>query len=274
MTDQRIRAQERSATSPEELAELYEARWRSGEWVERQIEVGPCPDRGIHAGRRQGHGGEAGLFTVHASDVNVGDWDPGHEYVTCPTCNGSGVLTIPGRELAAYCGDEAARVLVPVRLTRQTVDKPLHWSPGAREFVESGGILVPCDFGAWVRGLSRYGREACVRAAVAAARAVIADWERGSRPVEALWHGPQATEAAERWLADPSEANEDAWAVLLLQDVPDWVPTINEHLFGQSVRSATEILGEQPTRKAIQDALIPWALHVEEAPEGAEEQPS
>lgn len=68
MSDKHQRTLERSATSPEELAHLYETRWRSGEWVERQIEAGPCPDRGIHAGRRQGRGGEAGLFTVHASD--------------------------------------------------------------------------------------------------------------------------------------------------------------------------------------------------------------
>ena len=131
MSDTQLRARERSATSPEELAHLYETRWRSGEWVERQIEVGPCPkckgskrcnpaDRRVARWETRevtngylcccGDVDCKGLYNgshdlVHACDYYDTECDckletheasvPVYDY-SCPTCNGSGALTIGG----------------------------------------------------------------------------------------------------------------------------------------------------------------------------------
>ena len=66
-----------------------------------------------------------------------------------PTCNGSGVLTIPGRELAAYVGDEACRYL-------------LGYCTGCHGLHRHEDRAKKCarsKLGKWVQGLSRYGDE-------------------------------------------------------------------------------------------------------------------
>lgn len=142
MSDASMRAAEREANTVEERAALLLARWRAGEWVERQIEA-PCDGcveaRGKH---------------VYIDCPDLLSSSPCRHWpqscpvrsLPCPACNGSGVRTIPGRELAAYAGDDRARYL-------------LGWLDG---FPGSP------DLGKWVRGLGCYGREACVLAAAAA----------------------------------------------------------------------------------------------------------
>lgn len=168
MTDQATRSQERSAETLEDRVHVLRARMRAGRRG-REIDV-PC-------GTCKG-------------DKWLGRYDP-EDLVICPTCNGSGRRTEWGLDLAAYCGDEAARALAPVRLTKQTVEKPLHWSPGAREFVEAGGLLVPRDLKAWINGLSRWGREVEERAEDAI------DVLRVGKPIPTRWGGSLAEYAFE-----------------------------------------------------------------------------
>lgn len=161
MTDQATRSQERSAETLEDRVQVLRARMRT-DWRGRRIDAGAC----LEPSRPHG--------------------EP-----PCPTCNGSGRRIEWGLDLAAYVGDEAARALVPVRLTKQTVEKPLHWSPGAREFVEAGGLLVPRDLKAWINGLSRWGREVEERAEDAI------DVLRVGKPIPTRWGGSLAEYAFE-----------------------------------------------------------------------------
>lgn len=86
--------------------------------------------------------------------------------------------------LLAWLGHESARAAL--------AGEPLH---------------VPGELESWVRGLERWGPEASVRAAVAAARLLLPLWEgrhpQDRRPAEAL-------SAAEAWSADPRPETAEA----------------------------------------------------------------
>jgi hypothetical protein len=80
-------------------------------------------------------------------------------------------------------------------------------SPLAIEVLEGSGEPLPdvdAEVGDWVRGLGYWGKEAVVRAAVAAARPLLPRWEARQpdelRPAEAL-------AAADAWVACPCETH-------------------------------------------------------------------
>ncbi|MCO5172222.1 MAG: hypothetical protein M9894_38485 [Planctomycetes bacterium] len=106
-----------------------------------------------------------------------------------------GALDAPRLGLLAYAGDPAAALAHP------------------------GAPTPPDDPKAWVLGLEPWGAEACVRAAVAAARLALPQWE-ARRPDP---RPRQAVAAVDAWLAAPGQAEalacraqaEELWA-----DVP------------------------------------------------------
>jgi hypothetical protein len=92
----------------------------------------------------------------------------------------AGALDWERVRLAAYLGDTSARVAL-------SDDAP----------------ALVTDLGSWLGGLVAWGREADLRAAIAAARLVVSEWEdycSDDRPRQAL-------EAGEAWALDPSQPN-------------------------------------------------------------------
>jgi hypothetical protein len=194
---------------------------------------------------------------------------------TCPACAGTGYPLRARVELAAYCGDEAARAVVAVAECRP----PL---PSGRW--ESWSHMDEFQaLSAWLRGLSRWADVGhapgwvLVRAAVAAATAFAAHqglegWARIEcrDPNDAM--GPacreearselRAIEAAEAWLACPCEEHERAWqaafAVLPLLWLPS--PPSEQASHEAEITQAARLAGEAPVREAIQKALVDWAL--------------
>ncbi len=202
-------------------------------------------------------------------------------------------------ELAAYCGHEGARLAWGCRTwgtlpLYQENPKPNPGPDGTLyEFVGVSTDLAPAyALAPWVRGLSRWGAEAQVRAAIAAARVALERWEEqegliswegkpGIRDAAWEWRllpedhpkrSPRrAIEAAESWVACPCEEHEVAWSragiacagggnlVLAWLPIPADVDT-HEHNLGQVPRNAAHLAGEAPVREAIQRALIEWSL--------------
>ena len=76
----------------------------------------------------------------------------------------------------------------------------------------------------------------------------------------------RAIEAAEAWLADPSEANREAWHEAWERALGlHWLPRPASGDFAndyhaETIQAATEATSEQAVRDAIRDALVPWAL--------------
>ena len=249
MTDARLRELERAAMAgdAEAGARLLRARERAGERSGiRCIEVDNDP---LHHVRMHG--------MVSRRDLD------------CGLCGGTGYRPLRhGIELAAYCKDDAARLVIgescscgigpSVNATTMCLDEP-------------GG------FSEWLKGLSRWGREAQVRAAVAVARAAQVEqcYERNPTCTRTrctpILH---VIEAIEAFVEDPCEEhhwNMDRWSKQV--SIPEWLwnaiqtaicehsdrATGHDHLIA-CVRDSR--LTESRTRAAICAALIPWALGI------------
>lgn len=135
------------------------------------------------------------------------------------------------------------------------------------------GIEVqPLILPGWASALFDWGQLACVRAAVAAARAAIAAGAPSSVDPE------PALRAAEAWLACPclehyrqaeafnarrAELPAWAWQAVTAAHCPPrtcWHHTM-------AINAAAGVAGEDAVRAAIREALVPWAL----AEEGGEQ---
>lgn len=150
-------------------------------------------------------------------------------------------LTRPQVELAAHVGHAPARELLG--------------APPKQE------LLL------WARGLFRFGQAACVRAALAGARAALARWE----PDHAGDRAPrEALEAAEAWLACPCRTHHDAgerwngraglpvWALETVT-ASHCAPVGHDH-HALALASAAELVGEPEVKAIVRDALVPWCL--------------
>jgi hypothetical protein len=242
VSDARTRALERASVLDPAARPAFLA-----EWLRADPACEECgPDHG-HKGRPPGkvltdiqpfNGGTRPAFTARLVD--------------CPDCFGTGTQRRWRVELAAYAGCEAAVSALG----------PTPW----RGVVEEGSLKPPFRaFPDWVRGLSRWGREACVQAALAACRhmayeqarchatvmldRVTASWdavqawvdcpcrdhERAAREASALLHGPL-------WVEAPATALVGG----------DFVPGVEE--------CARLLSAPAAVREAIQRALVAWCL--------------
>jgi len=130
----------------------------------------------------------------------------------------------------------------------------------------------------WARGLERWGKEVCVRAAIAAARAVLPGWEeqqdgkfRAHKRGEMDPRPRQAIEAAEAWVLCPCDEHREECGrrgttqtagqlVAFSIGVPGARPDEIQRTLPVVLAAAVEIAGEQAVRDAIKAELIPWAL--------------
>lgn len=199
----------------------------------------------------------------------------------------AGTLTQERLELAAWCGSDAARALVPC-----------HDEPSAYVVAIEGDsrLLVPTPLSAWLRGLSRWADVGpvpgwvLVRAAVAAARVALPKARRGvsgpggqsmsataarEQARAAVRAAHRAITAAEAWLDDPSEERRLAcgrmvmsWAAASRPDdwwsqpvmLIDWGAAAHPGRLEACCRSAADVVDEAPVRTAICSALTSWAL--------------
>lgn len=118
---------------------------------------------------------------------------------------------------------------------------------------------------AWAHHLFDWGQAACVRAALAGARAVVVSGAPASEDVAA------ALAAAEAWLSCPCPRHyreAEAWNARRA-DLPAWAwqtvtaahcpPRACWH-HGQALADAARLLGEEVVRAAVREALVAWAL--------------
>ena len=173
------------------------------------------------------------------------------------------VLDAPFRravELLAYVGDPAAREVVDgCPCTRDDPEGLPCWKP-------TGSGFTP-----WLRGLSAWGSQTMVRAAVAAAEVAQEDYEAGDvGNIDWSTHPNRvAIEAARAWLADPSEANHRRWVEANMRAAEcDWLPTPPaqapadeyRHLSVQAAAQALGTEGPDRVRAAIRRDISQWIL--------------
>jgi hypothetical protein len=186
-----------------------------------------------------------------------------------------GDLTRERVELAAYCGHEAARLVVD---PDHRVGTYFHLPPTADRPHGIHGDGVPLRD--TVSDLARWGASVLVRASVAAARAAYARWALGAHAYRAF----HAIRAAEEWLACPCDghrslcdgennggvAADAPWAGAMLMAVlvaampptGDHVGHVRSYVL-DTVDSAAAIAGEAAVRDAIRSSLASWALSSE-----------
>jgi hypothetical protein len=234
----------------------------------------------------------------------------------CSLCAGTGSPFRARVELAAYAGSEAARAAVgaPILVAPALPPLPCPGSEGSWHAAPHGACFCGYGYdahvnpdknprlarelglGAFLRGLSLWADVGpapgwvLVRAAVAAARVALPEWEIQNvdefdyqepggawRSASVVGDAPRrAIEAAEAWLACPCEEHLGAWHdACVAQDgnalVPVWVPYPNIHdYFGQRrgcaldaherIAAASHLAGEAPVLNAIRSSLIEWSL--------------
>lgn len=194
----------------------------------------------------------------------------------CPrhvsSCGCAGTSLRERIELAAYCGDEAARAVAPPPQC-----KPV-WG-GCRlpkGHIGQHGWDPERKLNEWISGLQRWGQPVLLRAALAAGEVAIRTCERCGgvglvdrprnwpAPCHRCFHARKALDAVRIFLADPTEENYVAWANAwnALGDAKGWIPAP-----GRGDRSAINVQSLvrecariAPVRETIQHALIEWAL--------------
>ncbi len=229
--------------------------------LERQAAQGGVEERAAVLRRRMRAGDPSPMPCDNKTwhDARCTDPNP------CPTCQGTGFR--PFRvsvELAAYCGDEAARDAL-----------------GGQVPFDAGNALFNLEWfdkaplTRWAGHLDHWGKQAQVRAAVAAARAAAHKEDVEDDPTGVDWgYGGRwdAIESAEAWLKypegwewgglhPPDYDGLDWWYYLrlLLWDLrtgPQQVEQVCRFL----IDGAAEYAGEQPVREAVCSALISWSL--------------
>jgi hypothetical protein len=178
---------------------------------------------------------------------------------TCSSCFGTGLQRLPWVQLAAYLQDEAAR-----EVTNPPFPAPAQLS-GRPEIVTWRSHYDAAPLGAWARGLSRWGREATVRAVLASTRAALAR----NAHAPSGYHATNAIEGLEAWLACPCAQHHRALCAdahpgeALL--VPPWAPcgcTMDriEPILAADTLCVSPYSGAGMVREAIRASLLPWAL--------------
>lgn len=199
---------------------------------------------------------------IHVARARGGRWASSAELVPssappCPAC--AGLALCQRIELAAYAGDAGAALAAGGGLSYDEI-----------------GRATSRDLAAWTRGLARWGAPVLVRAACAAGRVALPVWEQadagateggymlhvqnidmtdGSAPRRAL-------DAAEAWLAEPTEERLQAWREAWVYVPEAWLPGQDDppHVLAQRVERAARLAGEGPVRAAVSAALCSWAL--------------
>ena len=179
----------------------------------------------------------------------------------CTLCLGTGKRPMPWDErfaLAAYCGDEASRVLVPK-----------HWEN-----------FDDLSLEAWLPFLQAEWPTAMPRAAIAAAERSLPVWENreyrkcigcrrsNSSNMCKAHRGPYGSVyASRRWVEEPTASNlaqvTEAFNALPARPGPrDWClsAAMPSALVARKIQAAAQIAGEPAVRKAIQIELIDWSL--------------
>ena len=170
-----------------------------------------------------------------------------------------GTLTQERVELAAYVGDEAARLVAGCACA--SAGDEYAWAC----WCDHGLALAP-----WARGLSRWGEAACVRVVVAAGRVA---WSSSCRCLthNTALHSGQcsahfgALDAAQAWIDCPCEEHRALWieARALIQRV--WVAgPADGHTpivwLPLTLKACADLSSESDVRTAIRDSLVTWAL--------------
>lgn len=214
----------------------------------------------------------------------------------------AGDLTPERLELAAYCGHEAARKAAGHGCCprHQALGRDPQEGALARLLCSESPLSVHDPLPAWVRGLSRWGAETQVRAAVAACEAAWGEW-KGSRyclcmgsNINPPWrlcpncggtgdHDPRpryALHAARGWLVCPCEGHRIAcreihdgdvgrtsgpWRFLLslvcvVADPRRYVPGWAEADLDRAVTMAVSLTTTEAVRTAICRDVSTWAL--------------
>lgn len=121
----------------------------------------------------------------------------------------------------------------------------------------------------WARKLFDWGHAACVRAAVAGARRVLAGWTAiGVGDPDA--DPRRAIETAEAWLACPCPRHyAEAEAFNLRKGLPGWAwqTVTSSHCAPrscwhhvQALQEAAGVVGDEAVRAAVREALVGWAV--------------
>lgn len=278
MADAALRRLERTAETPQDEVHLFMERARRGLLDWRGWECACLFSTGICGSLTSGTGGLG---------VN-GYWEH-------PCTHVDGRASLEDRlALAAYCGHEGAREMVPFR-------DALGIAPGGLLATEPEHVwrfIDEAEPDRWLSGLTRW-PGAPVRAAVAAAWVALGVWMARHRAAahnghkfEWAWCGEclgivaarKALEAAERWLEGTEEARV-ACAVLCYSSLEEsslprfawellcWISDVRDDgtLLRQrdrlrdSMEAAAEIAGEETVRAAICERLVGWALSREAA---------
>lgn len=166
-------------------------------------------------------------------------------------------------ELAAYLGHEAARNLVDF-----VVFNPHDADYAQRVELRWPGHLQVRDLhpiGEWARSLAAYGREACRRAAVAAAGAALYAYTPNDPECEAWTRAHEAVQAARAFALDPTPENHRRVCGLTHGDtmlVPDWVPCgCHMHYGGVfPLLAAASATSPEEVRAVCLEFVAPWAL--------------
>ncbi len=174
----------------------------------------------------------------------------------CSVCQGTGYRPFrEAVELAAYAGDEAARL---------ALGGEVPFDAGNALFNLEWFDKAPLD--RWIGHLDRWGQQAQVRSACAAARVAYAvSWQDPLTSELGLFADIlRAIEAADAWCGHPCAQHWQA-----LRDVlgigsgqqedggPTWAWLTNP---ARAILDASRVAGEQPVRDAICRALAEWAL--------------
>lgn len=265
---------------------MADARLRA---LERAAATGSVEDRAAHL-RARARAGELGMVLPceHAGSSYGGQRIGERSWETPHPCATSGRVWLPqGRlELAAYAGDEAARVAVG------TCSCGCGWPLGTET---SAGRLGPDldhsdtrGFLTWARGVGRWGREVQARGELAAGEVAYTAWlashglvERDGRIREVDpgdWcsraalnpsapdpRAPRrALDACAAWLECQCEEHLAAWRRHASVGAPNWTPTpADQDQVPTSVELAARLAGEAAVRAAMQAGLRAWALEGE-----------
>ena len=232
--------------------------------TERQAFIGGLDAEARHLAARERS--EVSGLTVPCACVRIGK-APCNGACCGGLCLGTGCIpfTWPERlALAAYCGSEAARMLVKIDGTTFVIDE--------------------YGFSEWLSDLRHHHSYALLRGAVAAAECALPEWEYEAgwiwdgtnlREREHVMLGPaighreascprRAVEAARLHLEGPTVKNRD-WLIDLLvpfQGSLEWLidPRDNQHGLQARIQAATQITKPEDVRDSIQVELIIWVL--------------
>ena len=270
MSDTRLRQSSRATTlTPEEAEGLAREHLRTGDRVEalrvfhehelRLIEVGTCEacegTKGIEVETTR----RFGSYSETTSD-----------FVPCPTCNGSGKRYASGVGLAAWVGDGDARKALgqccPKHDAAASADPPLWWGKACAE-----NPLEP-----WVKGLSRYGQEAAIRAALVSSDAIHVSEVKAVKgaPLTDVLEAvvsQSAITVATLWLslgldhrvkasAEQVMRVETGWPFHLCYALTQWGSGAAEAGLAAIHVQASAVAGEPTVRNSIRTALTSWAL--------------